>query len=336
MKKLKCLAVLLVGLIPTFAFAKASVAPLQFTGATSSQDNQDRWDSLMKYKIWGTDSINIFKNVNLSDEVGYNGTKGRLYLLNDEHVLGGPTLVGGNMVFDNSDHDQILKGPVRVQGNLRLGTQNSNVMEGTWCVQGSITSQYDNGDRQWNALLQGPLYTNETSAVFTKKAGNYSACPDTVPPLEDLSVPELPDNAWPPNLDNLLMTEPFAQIGYIHVPPDSAETNDYGTYDKYYDQFVINTTKNKALYVLMPPGGKLTRIFSKNGFQFDNSVNDLVIQVVYVTEGTKWADGKWDLTDKANFTYVSNSDYSGNLLFYTKKPIRWNYWQEASFRPARS
>ena len=332
MKKLKCLAVLLVGLIPTFAFAKAKVEPLQFAGASTHEQNQARWDSLMKYKIWGTDSINIFKNVNISDEVGYNGTKGRLYLLNDEHVLGGPTLVGGNMVFDNSNHDQILKGPVRVQGNLRLGTQDGNVMEGTWCVQGSITSQYNDGDRQWNALLQGPLYTNETNTVYTKKAGNYLACPNTVPPLEDLSVPELPDNAWPPNLDNLLMTAPVAQIEYIHVPPDSAETNDYGTYDKYYDQFVINTTKNKALYVLMPPGGKLTRIFSKNGFQFDNSVNDLVIQVVYVKDSTKFVDGKWDLTDKANFTYVSNSDYSGNLLFYTKKPIRWNYWQEASFQ----
>ena len=330
MKNLKCLAILLVGLVPTFAFAKASVAPLQFTGVPADQQ-QARWDSLMKYKVWGTDSINIFQNVNLSDTIGYNGTKGRLYLLNNRHVLGGPTLVGGNMVFDNSDHDQVLKGPVRVQGNLRLGTQDSNVVEGTWCVQGGITSQYDNGDRQWNALLQGPLYTNETSAVFTKKAGNYSACPDTVPPLEDLSIPELPDNAWQ-GAEDFLMTQTIPETGYIHVPPDSVETNSYGTYDRYYNNFVINGTLGKVLYVLMPPGGKLTRIFSKNGFRFDNAVNDLIIQVVYVTEGTKFANGKWDLTDKANFTYVSNSDYSGNLLFYTKSHIEWNYWKGASFQ----
>ncbi|MBR4785660.1 MAG: cadherin domain-containing protein [Fibrobacter sp.] len=294
-------------------------------------ENQARWDSLMKYKIWGTDSINIFKNVNISDTIGYNGTKGRLYLLNDEHVLGGPTIVGGNMVFDNSNHDQILKGPVRVEGNLRLGTQDYNVMEGTWCVQGSITSQYNDGDRQWNSLLQGPLYTNETSTVFTKKVGNYGACPEAVPPLEDLSVPYLSDNAWQGS-DNLMMTSTSPETGYIHVPPDSVEKNKYGTYDKYYNNFVINGTKNKALYVLMPPGGKLTRIFSKNGFKFDNAVNDLVIQVVYVTEGTKFANGQWDLTNKANFTYVTNSDYSGNLLFYTNRPVQWNYWDGASFQ----
>ena len=331
MNKLKCLAVLCVGLIPTFAFAKAKVEPLQFAGASTHEQNQARWDSLMKYKIWGTDSINIFKNVNISDTIGYNGTKGRLYLLNDEHVLGGPTIVGGNMVFDNSNHDQILKGPVRVLGNVRLGTQDGNVMEGTWCVQGSITSQYNDGDRQWNSLLQGPLYTNETSTVFTKKVGNYGACPEAIPPLEDLFVPYLSDNAWQGS-DNLMMTSTSPETGYIHVPPDSVEKNDYGTYDKYYNNFVINGTKNKALYVLMPPGGKLTRIFSKNGFKFDNAVNDLVIQVVYVTEGTKFANGQWDLTNKANFTYVTNSDYSGNLLFYTNRPVQWNYWEGASFQ----
>ena len=331
MKKLKCLAVLLVGLIPTFAFAKAKVEPLQFTGVTSHDVNQARWDSLMKYKIWGTDSINIFQNVKIPDSIGYNGTKGRLYLLNNGHVLGGPTLVGGNMDFDNSDHDSILAGPVRVQGNVRLGTQNENLMEGTWCVQGGISSQYNNGDYQWNALLQGPLYTNETSTVFTKKAGNYGACPQKVPPLEDLSVPELSDNNWQ-GAGDFEMTQTIAQTEYIHVPPDSVETNNYGTYDKYYNNFVVNGTLGKVLYVLMPPGGKLTRIFSKNGFEISNAVNNFKIQVVYVKEGTKFANGKWDLTDKAEFTYVSNSDYSGNLLFYTKKRIAWDYWDGASFQ----
>ena len=331
MKKLKCLAVLLVGLIPTFAFAKAKVEPLQFTGATSHDVNQARWDSLMKYKIWGTDSINIFQNVKIPDSIGYNGTKGRLYLLNNGHVLGGPTLVGGNMDFDNSDHDSILAGPVRVQGNVRLGTQNENLMEGTWCVQGGISSQYNNGDYQWNALLQGPLYTNETSTVFTKKAGNYGACPQKVPPLEDLSVPELPDNAWQGAGDFRMMAT-LPETTFVDVPPDSVETNNYGTYDQYYNNFVVDGTKDKVLYVLMPPGGKLTRIFSKNGFEIKNAVNNFKIQVVYVKEGTKFAGGKWDVTDKAEFTYVSNSDYSGNLLFYTKKHIAWDYWDGASFQ----
>lgn len=333
MKKLKCLAVLLVGLIPTFAFAKAKVEPLQFAGASTHEQNQARWDSLMKYKVWGTDYIVFLDNVHISDSVGYTGTKGNLTLSNPSHTLGGPILVGGNMVFDNATYTDKTGGSVRVVGNLRLSNQDGNKMDSVWCVGGSITSQHQNkSDSSWNVLLDGDIYTNETAAYFTKKKGDYSRCPETVPPLEDLSVPYLPSNAWPQNLEDLLMTKTDPEIGYIHVPPDTSETNNYGTYDKYFNRFVISGTKNKALYVVMPPGGKLTRIFSKNGFEFDNAVNDLKIQVVYVTEGTKFADGKWDLTDKANFTYVTNSDYSGNLLFYTDMPIRWNYWQGASFQ----
>lgn len=333
MKKLKCLAVLFVGLLPTFAFAKAKVEPLQFAGASTHEQNQARWDSLMKYKVWGTDYIVFLDNVHISDSVGYTGTKGNLTLSNPSHTLGGPILVGGDMVFDNATYTDKTGGSVRVVGNLRLSNQDGNKMDSVWCVGGSITSQHQNkSDSSWNVLLDGDIYTNETAAYFTKKKGDYSRCPETVPPLEDLSVPYLPSNAWPQNLEDLLMTKTDPEIGYIHVPPDTSETNNYGTYDKYFNRFVISGTKNKALYVVMPPGGKLTRIFSKNGFEFDNAVNDLKIQVVYVTEGTKFADGKWDLTDKANFTYVTNSDYSGNLLFYTDKPIRWNYWQGASFQ----
>ena len=331
MKKLKCLAVLLVGLIPTFAFAKASVAPLQFTGATSSQDNQDRWDSLMKYKVWGTDYIVFLDNNHISDSVGYTGTRGNLTLSNPSHTLGGPTLVGGNMIFDNATSTSKTGGSVRVVGNLQVSGQNGNVMNGVWCVGGNITSQHpDKSDSSWNVLLDGDLYTNETAAYFTKKAGNYSACPDTVPPLEDLDVPYL--GSWPSVSENFLMTATVAETGYIHVPPDSVDTNPYGTYDKYYDRFEVSGTLNKTLYVLMPPNGKLTRIFAKQGFNLNNAVNNFKIQVAYVKEGTKFVDGKWDLTDKDEFKYLSNAEYSGNLLFYTDRPIDWNYWQDASFQ----
>jgi hypothetical protein len=82
----------------------------------------------------------------------------------------------------------------------------------------------------------------------------------------------------------------------------------------------------------MPPGGKLTRIFSENGFLFDNSANDMKIQVVYVAEGTKFEGGQWDLSNTNDFSYLSNAEYSGNLLFYTSKDIQWDYWKDASFQ----
>ena len=330
MKKLKCLAVLLVGLIPTFAFAKASVAPLQFTGVPASQQ-EARWDSLMKYKIWGTDSIRFHEEDFISDTVGYNGTRGPMYLMYGQRELGGPILVGGNMVFDNGEKDVLLAGPVRVEGNLRLSNQGGNKMPKVWCVKGSITAQHNNGsEAQWNSLI-GSLYTDETNAVYTSKAGDYSSCPTKVPPLEDLTVPYLADADWQGS-DNFGMTVTHGETRYIHVPPDSVYTNTYGTYDKYYENFQVSGSLGKTLYIVMPPNGRLTRIFAKNGFDFDNAVNDFKIQVVYVKEGTKFANGEWDLTDKDEFKYLSNADYAGNLLFYTNKKIQWNWWDNASFQ----
>ena len=57
------------------------------------------------------------------------------------------------------------------------------------------------------------------------------------------------------------------EVAFIHVPPDSVATNDYGTFDKYITNFTIGGSTGKVLYVLMPPGGKLTRIYSQNAGQ---------------------------------------------------------------------
>ena len=330
MKNLKCLAILLVGLVPTFAFAKASVAPFQFSSGATLQDNQARWDSLMKYKIWGTDSVAIYDNVHIPDSIGYTGTKGKLRFENPAHTLGGPILVGKNLVFNNTGSDVLIAGPVRVEDSLVLDKQDGNKLPPVWCVKNSITAHYTNNFAiQWNNLI-GSLYTNETNGIYTKKVGGYSSCPSDVPPLEDLDVPYL--GSWPSVSENFLMTATVAQTEYIHVPPDSVETNPYGTYDKYYDRFEVSGTLNKTLYVLMPPNGKLTRIFAKQGFNLNNAVNNFKIQVAYVTEGTKFENGKWDLTHRDEFKYLSNAEYSGNLLFYTDRPINWNYWQNASFQ----
>ena len=330
MKNLKCLAILLVGLVPTFAFAKAKVEPLQFAGASTHDQNQARWDSLMKYKIWGTDSIAIYDKVHIPDSIGYTGTKGKLRFENPAHTLGGPILVGKNLVFNNTGSDVLIAGPVRVEDSLVLDKQDGNKLPPVWCVKNSITAHYTNNFAiQWNNLI-GSLYTNETNGIYTKKAGGYTSCPSDVPPLEDLDVPYL--GSWPSVSENFLMTATVAETGYIHVPPDSVETNSYGTYDKYYDRFEVSGTLNKTLYVLMPPNGKLTRIFAKQGFNLNNAVNNFKIQVAYVKEGTKFENGKWDLTHSEEFKYLSNAEYSGNLLFYTDRPINWNYWQNASFQ----
>ena len=203
-------------------------------------------------------------------------------------------------------------------------------MQGDWCVKGSITQQYNNGSLQaWDNLVTGKVYSDEYT--LPKSGGSYSACPSDVPPLEDLFVPTLPTpGSWG---SSFMMTSNYQdEVKYIHVPPDSVERNAYGTYDMYITEFRAGGSTGKKLYVVMPPGGKLTRIFSRDGFLFDNSANDMKIQVVYVAEGTKFEGGQWDLSNTNDFSYLSNAEYSGNLLFYTSKDIQWDYWKDASFQ----
>lgn len=325
-KKILGLVIFLVGITTTFA---ADVSPLYFEGL-SHDVSQDRWDSLMKYKIWGTDSIHIFRDVSITDNKGYNGTKGKLTFESMYHHLGGPTLVGDSVKFINGGGDTLSVGPVRVQKSVQVSSQSNNVMEGDWCVGGTIYQQYNDGSlNNWNNLLAGHVFSD--SYELSKHAGAFSACPDTIPPLEDLSVPLLAEPAsWG---SSFLMTSNYEnEVKYIHVPPDSVNHNAYGTYDMYITEFRAGGSTGKKLFVIMPPGGKLTRIFSRDGFLFDNSANDMKIQVVYVTEGTKFENGAWDLTNKNDFSYLSNKEYSGNLLFYTNNNIKWDYWIDASFQ----
>ena len=349
------------------AFA-AKVAPLYFEslGNVTSEDSaaqQERWEALMKYKLWGTHSLDFSNNtVSIADDVGYNGTAdGNLLMYYNRHHIGGPTLVGGNFTFVNSDHDTLSAGPVRILGNLQLSTQTENVMQGDWCVGGSITDQYNSNPDptqtnvgKWKNLVTGNVYNDGLAGTDTNVL--YRKCPSTVPELETaMAVPEWPEPAsW--GSDEIAMNSNYPkEVAFIHVPPDTVETNEYGTYDKYITNFTIGGSTGKILYVLMPPGGKLTRIYSKNGYNFSNSANDMKIVVAYVEPGLafdrttmKWdvaepasmtgyptqpANGSyWEFLDDAKIHVLSNKEYAGNLLFYTKESINWNYWVSASFQ----
>ena len=351
------------------AFA-AKVAPLYFENldnetAEDSAAQQERWEALMKYKLWGTHSLDFSNNtVSIADDVGYNGTAdGNLLMYYNRHHIGGPTLVGGNFTFVNSDHDTLSAGPVRVLGDLQLSTQTENVMQGDWCVGGSIFDQYSPNNPnpaqtnvgKWLNLVTGNVYNDGLAGEDANAV--YSKCPSSVPELETMmAVPEWPEPASWEGLDAIAMNSNYPkEVAFIHVPPDTVETNEYGTYDKYITNFTIGGSTGKVLYILMPPGGKLTRIYSKNGYNFSNSANDMKIVVAYVEPGLtfdratmKWdvaepasktgypdqpANGSyWKFLDDAKIHVLSNKEYVGNLLFYTKESIDWNYWVSASFQ----
>ncbi len=330
----------------------ATVAPLYFESLGSSFDeNSDEqqvyWERLMKYKLWGTHSLNFTnQKVSIGDNIGYNGTAdGNVVFNYPHHHIGGPTLVGGNLSFNAGSPDSITAGPVRILGNLTVSLQNNNVMEGDWCVQGTISGQYDGNLVAWNNLLNGAVYNN--TYTLSKKAGTYAQCPTTVPQVNtELEVPIWPA---PAKMDTSInMTSCYGgEKFFIHVPPDTVQTNEYGTYDLYIDQMNVSCTNNKTLYIVMPPKGKLTRIYSKNGYVFSNAANDLRIQVLTVQNGVEYnrttkqwqlgqtynaSKGFWTGEDNSKFTYVDNKTYGGNVLFYTPKDIKWDYWVDANFQ----
>ena len=397
-KMLRLLPVLLLGLAWQVYAAdglRVKSWPLYFDGVGNrtqggSYSHEDSllqekyWNNLMKYKLWGTTGIDVkLGAIIIADNVGYNGTaKGDFNISNERildvsnnyapctsdnencvnHHFGGPTIVGGDFTFHHSTHDRITTGPVRVSGNLQVrgGAGSRNVMEGNWCVGGSIKGEYEGDLAHWNSMVSGVYNANYT---LDKKKGDYNACTESIAPKveTDMGVPIWPTSTSTVWESAIKLTSNYQnEVAFIHVPPDSVQKNKYGTFDKYIEDFEIGGSTGKVLYVLMPPGGKITRVYSKNGFSFDASANDMQIIVAYVKEGLKFdtTTMKWDVaepaqkvdnfgnpfnpaqpangsswvfTDEAKFKAVANKDYAGNLMFYTQKDIIWNYWKDASF-----
>ena len=343
----------------------ATVAPFYFEslGASSSVQpgkQQEYWESLMKYKLWGTTGITLSNEgeIRLEDTTGYNGTAtGDLLLAypwGGNYHFGGTTLIGKDVKVGSFTQAEMLGGPLRALGDLQIPSWQSgkfsevnNVVrfDGPYCVQGAITGNgaaNDPTEATWRNSVRGGVYDGDS----------YSSCPSEVPGVDShLSVPKIPtrgDNEWETGI-NLSPSSPLSEadpdnpscsqagtikVAYIHVPPDSVYTNEYGTYDKYIDKLKVSSICSFKIYVVMPPGGRLTRIFVRDGFELDNSAHYPKIQTVYVTQGTKFnrSTGEWDLSGKADFSYISNQNYAGNLLFYTTHPVNWGSTDHPSYQ----
>src|SRR5574344_1123051 len=129
----------------------AAVAPLYFVNPDSKENvsadsQQGYWNYLMKYKAWGTKGI-VFvgMNIKMPDSSGYFGTAtGDFTAGNDQHVIGGPIVIGGNITLGTGT-DQFLTGPVRASGNFDAGPNAVNKFFGTYCIAGTTNENAQNG-----------------------------------------------------------------------------------------------------------------------------------------------------------------------------------------------
>ena len=91
----------------------ADVRPFYFENVTADASiQQQEWEKLMKYKLWGTYGM-YFTNegaISIEDTTGYNGTAtGNLNLVNSHHI-GGPFTIGGDVKFTALSDVQLLAG----------------------------------------------------------------------------------------------------------------------------------------------------------------------------------------------------------------------------------
>ena len=327
----------------------ADLKPFEFAGVASSSQ-QDYWEELMKYKVFGEQGILfVGQNIRVTDTVGWFGTANGPFDMsngNGHHVVGGPIIIGGNLILSNGN-DTLSTGPVRVNGDVRLGYDtwsDPNFVRGDQCIKGARTLKR-NGDTLLTyktvdgvdvyfdvydtAVINGTLY----------KGSKYTSCPNSVPKYySDLTIPH-PNSVSHTDHAAIPMNN---SIAFIDVPKGT------GQYDYYVNG--LSFTNQSILVIRMPKGGRLTRIFVNGNINFGTAHPK--VRIVEMDNDVQWvgddATGHWDAngyydgdetiilehngkqesvsTSKWHVdhsTTIENKDYAGNLLVYASGKISW-------------
>jgi hypothetical protein len=189
-------------------------------------------------------------------------------------------------------------------GNLSA-TGNDAQIAGAIVVGGSV-----NNDRGMT-LTTGPVryggsISNSGKASGTKCQGTTTSgsCAD-VPQYRDIPVPYMSAGGWPSNLRDL------------NTPDHGTYTIDArsGSADLYFNN--INFGQESRLLVLMPAGGRTTRIFAK---KFNIGQNSTHPQIVVQYDGERGPRCNLAPGQQSNSKYnCSGGDYEGNLVIYVEQ-----------------
>jgi len=304
------LAKIICGLFLTVVgFASAAdVAPLTFKGVASASQ-QEYWDELMRYKLWGTTGITMGRS-RVSDTNGVVGiADGNLVFENEHTYLGGPISVGGDIEFHGGG-DSLQARYVRTTGDFTVA-ETHNVFEGIYCIEGVASKAMDKDiaeDFVYNGYQVGRL----AQGTAAKKG---MCAYDSVPAVQTyLSIPEMPALPTEGRVIKESLTTTSEKPVYLDVPPVSDAER---LYDIYIDGSIIMEA-NSALYIRMKNSDRLVRIFMTGSIQ---ASSDSKIQVVYVENGT-FVEDKWT-GENMEETFLENYQYAGNVLFYCQEDIDW-------------
>lgn len=216
--------------IATFAMG-ADVKPFTFADiAPDSASQQDQYNYMLQYKLYGTDYIKMGRRVIIPDKSGWNGSSGPISSA-EGISLGGPVLTDSTITL--GDQCQFTTGPIRAK---------------------SLTTGNDNGQ----AIFAGNICLTEapvspTTTGISRGEGKLSC--DSVPPAPvNLSMPTI---TWPSDgyQDDIILTE-NNQADTIEVPEGE------GQYDLYFKNIwtCVGGKNGCKIYIHMTQN-RLTRIF---------------------------------------------------------------------------
>lgn len=239
----------------------ADVKPFTFAlpVGQDSASQQEIYNYLLKYKLFGRDYITIGNDVVIQDKSGWNGTAGYM-TANARLTLGGPTLVAGDIIY--GDQPTLTSGPVRAN-TYTYGNQNGACINGYVCL---------------NDLSNSKVNHCSTDSVFSS---TEQICNDNVPPAPTgLSIPTI---TWPDTISQSIIFKPENGEDPNHITRTIVVPDGKDQYDIYLDT-IQYTADGQKLQIEMQDGGRLTRIFVKHFLYYDHGQ----IQVVYRTDSTNY------------------------------------------------
>lgn len=340
---------------------------------TDENEGQKLWNRLLKYKLWGTETIIFNKHdFRIAETSGYTGTaKGDITFNDYGHTLGGPIVSGRDIIFasGSAEKDSLIGGSIYARklylpDNYKI---EDSRFDGNICFEGDIVFstpnkngqpwEYDEWINTLNRFIgnahrnndrkqkKGMVYADWNVGLSNPSAVNlddsFANCPKDDPrPDYDLTVPLFNESGitWGPAVE--LVSTDLNEVQFIHVPPitDDDIKNEHTWFDMFVQDIRFKGNYGKKLYILMPSRnqnadgkttGRLTRIFTKAGVNIEASANDTKIQVAYVNSDAEWNGSSWvksdgSAIDVSSITVVPDSNYSGNLMFYTNADIKWD------------
>lgn len=252
----------------------ADVKPFFFENvATDSISQQNEFEYMLKYKLFGRDYLKMGRRVIIPDKSGWNGSANDITSY-EGISLGGATLAGGNIAI--GDGCKLTTGPIRAI---------------------SFTAGNDNGQHEFGGhicLENNSISTSVSTGIL--RAGGELSCENVHEAPINLSIPT---TTWPDSgyIDDIIISENNG-VSYIEVPDGD------GTYDVYVNNIStgVGGTNGAKVYIRMPDGGRLTRIFVKNL----SIGNHTTFSVVYRTEEGDEIQSQSQY--RGNVMFYSNND----------------------------